>query len=198
MDGVVEGLGRRQVRPERLLHDDPGPLDQAGPVQALDHGPGRRWGDAQVVEPPGLPVQPPLGPGHRLGQAGRAVGLRGEVEPGPELLPVRLDDLPPGELLTGRQGELVELGFVEILQRGADDLVLRQQPRMGEPQQAGEELSPGQVAGGPEQHDHVGRELRRLRGRAQLRIVDGDEVGSATALTGHPPGGAVHSTWLRD
>ena len=144
MHGVVEHLGRPQVGPERLLHDDPGPLDQAGLVQALDHRPGGRRGDAQVVEAPALPSEHPLGPGHRFGQGGRPVGLGHEVDPRPEGVPVRVHDVPPGELPAGGEGEVVELRLVDLLEGGADDVAPRGAARRG---RAGADR--GGACGGP-------------------------------------------------
>jgi hypothetical protein len=85
-----------------------------------------------------------------------------------------LDDIPVGELLAGAQGEVVEPEIVEIIERGSDDLAFGQQPGMGEPEQPGQQLPPGQVARGPEQDDHVGVHARRVVHRTVVdHQVDG-------------------------
>ena len=62
----------------------------------------------------------------------------------------------------GLEGEVVELEVVELLQGGPHDLALGQQPRVGEPEQAREQLPAGQVTGGAEQHDDVGVDEGRI------------------------------------
>ena len=67
------------------------------------------------------------------------------------------------ELLAGLLREGAEAVVVELLERGADDPEAGHQPGLGEVEHAGQELPPGQVAGGPEEDDDVGVE-RRQRG----------------------------------
>ena len=50
---------------------------------------------------------------------------------------------------------LDELLGVDVLQRGADDPALLEQPGLGQPQQPGQQLALGQVAGRTEEHDDV-------------------------------------------
>ena len=53
----VELLGRLEVGAERLLHDDPGPLDEARLRELADDGQGRLRRHAQVVQPADLAVR---------------------------------------------------------------------------------------------------------------------------------------------
>ena len=132
------------------------------------------------MEPPGLAAEELLGPGHGLGQGVGPVALGDVVEPGPEGGPVVLDDVLAGELPAGLEGELVELGLVDLLEGGADDLALGQQAGVGQPEQPGQQLAARQVAGGPEQHDDVGQQGRRIvDGRATVgsSVVRRSDVG---------------------
>ena len=115
----------------------------------------------------------------RIGQPFVPAGERDVMEPVTEVRPVVVHDVRPGEFLARLTGEIVELPVVELLERGADDLVVGEQPGSGESQQTGEELAPGQVAGGAEEHDDVGLEgVGRLGHRIEDRwIVGGEEIG---------------------
>jgi hypothetical protein len=64
---------------------------------------------------------------------------------------------------------------VEVVERGAHDPALRQQTRLRKVEQPGQELAPGQIAGGAEQHHDV-----RTQRRDQARI---DVGGLGTHLT---------------
>ena len=63
------------------------------------------------------------------------------------------------ELLARLAGELAELVVGHLLQRGADDPDGGRQLGRREVRQAGQQLAPGEVAGGAEQHDDVGVRL---------------------------------------
>ena len=73
VDLPVQLAGALEVGPERLLHDHPGPLGEAGLAEGLDHVGGRVRRHAQVVEAPGLARQlallVPYGRRQRLGPA---------------------------------------------------------------------------------------------------------------------------------
>ena len=64
----VQGARRGQVRPERLFHDDPGPVDEPGLAEGPHDGPGRGRRHAEVVEAPRLVAELAFGLAHRLGQ----------------------------------------------------------------------------------------------------------------------------------
>ena len=47
--------------------------------------------------------------------------------------------------------------IVDLLEGGADDVDVGEQPGVGEPEEPGKEFAAGQVTGGPEEDDHMGR-----------------------------------------
>ena len=105
VDGVVEHLGRLQVGAERLLHDDPGPLDQVGLAEGA--GPRRGRPRAGCSGSGGAGSRPPSMASarcHRLGQGARPVRLGDEVEAGLEAGPVAVHDVLAGELAAGLAG----------------------------------------------------------------------------------------------
>ena len=96
-----------------------------------------------------------------------------------------LDDVGAGELLAGGQHELVELGFVEVLERGPHDVALGEEAGVGEAEQPGEQLPAGQVTGGPEQHDHVsvqGGRVVEVFGRGV--VAGGEQIGVGDSAHG--------------
>ena len=87
---AVQLLRRGQVGAERLLHDDPGALDELGVVEHVHDGQGCLRRDAQVVQPARLLVaELRLGLGHGLAQrlgptgAGRPAQPLAELRPSP-------------------------------------------------------------------------------------------------------------------
>ncbi len=154
----VELLRGRQVGAERLLHDDPGPLDQPGLRQLAYDGQGGLGRHAQVVQPADLPVglrrELLLGLGDGVGQRLRAVALPHEREPAGEVVPAGLVERS-AELVDALPGELDEPLGVQVVQRRTDDAAVAEQPRLEQVQQTGEQLAASQVAGGSEEHDHV-------------------------------------------
>ena len=128
-----------------------------GRLELVDHverGLGR---DAEVVEAAYVARRRPARPRPRApGRDGLAAGrLRDVAEQRRERRPPLVGDLALAELLAGRPGELVELLVVEVLHRGADDPGVVEQVGLGQPQQPGQQLAAGQVAGRAEQHDDV-------------------------------------------
>ena len=114
---------------------------------------------AQVVQPVARPVA-----------AGRLVGLVDDglepvgarlpgrpPEPLLELLPVLLLDLVRRELVDRPAGEVDEGVPVVLVEGGADDLEVAQQPGLEQVQQARQQLALGQVARGPDEDDRDGR-----------------------------------------
>ena len=111
---LVEGLVHRvveddravEVGAERLLHDDPGAVDQLRVAQGLDDDRGGRRGDAHVVDAPDVAAADVrLGRFDRLAQPLGAGRRRHVVEPGGEGLPLLLGERVGGELLDRLLGE---------------------------------------------------------------------------------------------
>ena len=176
---VVEGHGGREVGAERLLHDDPRPLDQAGLVELVDHVERRLGRHREVVQEAYVALDAELrrGLAHRVGQRVRPVALRDVGEHRGEPLPLPVVELALAELRAGVPAPLDELRGVHVLQRGADDPGVLEQAGLGEPQQPGQQLAPGQVAGRTEEHDDV-RGGHRVDARAhklpRYYALDGD------------------------
>ena len=202
VDGSVQGLRRREVRAEGLLHDHPRPLGQTGVAQrADDPGHGRR-GNREVDEPVGLAAELVLGPVDGVREVVGGAGVGGRVgEPRGELVPGLVRRLAAAELVDGHAGERPKLVVDERPPRSADDPVpLGEQAGDGEVEEAGDQLALGQVARGPKQHDDVvvrdragvetpgrswcghGHALKSPRGRRSLhRRPPGDGPTSARA-----------------
>ena len=184
----VQLTGAVEVGPERLLHDDPGPVGEPGLPEGPHHGVGGVGRDAQVVEAPGLGVEGGLEGPDRLGQPVHAV-VPGHVADAPrELVPVLVGDAAPGELVAGRPGDAVVLPLVERLERGGHDVAVGQHAGPRQVEQAGQELPLGQVAGGAEQDDDVrawrvrdpgGRAAPRRRAPRRRAGPGGGVVGTA-------------------
>ena len=155
---VVEPARALEVGAEGLLHHDPRLLDQPGLVE-LAHDVERRLGrDAQVmqeVDRPAAPGQVGLGGTDRLGERGRAGGLRHVAEQPRELVPLLRGQAAVAELVAGTARDPDELGRVDVLERGADDPRVVDEAGLPEVHETRQQLAPGQVAGGPEQHDDV-------------------------------------------
>ena len=159
VDGLVQGLRRREVGAEGLLHDHPRALGQTGVAQrADDPGHGRR-GNREVDEPVGLAADLLLGPVDGVREVVGGAGVGGRVgEPRGELVPGLVRRLAAAELVDGHAGERPELVVGERPPRSADDPVpLGEQAGDGEVEEAGDQLALGQVARGPKQHDRRGR-----------------------------------------
>ncbi len=154
---AVEGDGGREVGAERLLHDDPGPLHQAGLVELVDHVERRLGRDREVVQEAYVALDAELrrGLAHRVGQRVRSVSLRDVGEHRGEPLPLPVLELALAELGAGDPAQLDELRGVDVLQRRADDPGVLEQARLGQLQQPRHELAPGEVAGRTEEHDDV-------------------------------------------
>jgi hypothetical protein len=167
----VELLGAGHVHAERLLHDDPRPLDQAGLVEHPHDRQRGRGRHAQVVEPAAVAAQGALGVGHGLGQRLRPAVLGDERHLALEVGPLVVGDRSGGVLLVGPSGQVTEPGVVELVERRADDADVGHEPRHRQPHETGQQLALGQVAGGAEQHDDVGFDRRHQA------PVDVDRVG---------------------
>ena len=155
----VQLLCALQVGPERLLHDDPAPLDQSGLLELVDHRERCLGGHREVVEALELTEALALGlldgAAQTLGAglAGRPVEELGELPPplGVAVVAAELDD----RLVC----ELEERLAVVLVEGGADDPEVAHQARLEEVEHAGQELAARQVAGRTEEDD--GRGLER-------------------------------------
>ena len=155
----IERDGALQVGAEGLLHDDARALDQAGRTQQAHRRQRRARGHAQVVQPAALGAQVLLGGLDRRAQRLRPGRQRHIVEAGGEVLPVRLGHPPAGELVE-RAARLPPEGLdIDVVERHADDAAAGNEAGRGQVVQAGQQLAPGQVAGGAEQDD----DLRKAR-----------------------------------
>jgi hypothetical protein len=150
---LVEAPGAREVGAERLLEHEAGTIGEAGGPQR-GHELGERAGrDREVVQPPRVPSELRLGRRDGLLERARVIGAEGgEGQP--------LGEQPP-LLPRGVVGERPARLFPEVVvgtrpSRGPDDPeVLGHQARAVEVVEAGQELPPGQVAGGAVQDDRV-------------------------------------------
>jgi hypothetical protein len=94
----------------------------------------------------------------RLGDVGDERG-----EPGPFVVV----EIGLAELRARRSRLLDELRSGQVLQRGADDPGVREEPGQGQPLQPGQQLAAGEIARRAEEHDDV---------RSGHSIDDGHEV----------------------
>ena len=154
--GVVQRDGAGQVGAERLLHDDPGTLDQFRVRQQLDHRARRRRRDAQVVQPARFPdVHLLFGAGHRLGHRLRPAARRAEAQTLLEIRPLEQRDPARRELVTGVARQLTEILVAELPGCAPDDPVLGHHPHLRQVKESRQQLARRQVSGRAEQHDHV-------------------------------------------
>lgn len=106
-----------QIGAERLLHDHPGPVDQAGPVEHADdvQRGGRR--DAQVVQAPDVLTELFLGRGDGRGQGLRARRGRHIAQVGGEGLPLVPDRHMLAEVVDSGLRERTEVVVRHFVQR---------------------------------------------------------------------------------
>ena len=159
-----------QVGAERLLHDDPAVLDQPGVAERVHHRERRLRRHREVVQPGVLLVAAALRLGDRGLEVVRPVGRPEEVLG--ELLELLLVLGVVAELLDRLAGEVDERLPGVLVERGADDLDVRQQARAPQVQHPGQQLAPAQVTGGTEQDDRRGRPRGAL-GRLMHRTSSG-------------------------
>ena len=152
----VEGLGTGQVGAEGLLHDDPGPLRQAGRPEGAHHGPCRGGGDAQVVEAARLAAEGGLQSGH-LGRQSLDAGTDGDIgQATGEVVPLLVGHSAPGtEVIGCHFGELAPPLVVELVEGGADDPAFGEKTLDGQVEQRRQQLALCQVTGGSEEHDEM-------------------------------------------
>ena len=143
----------RQIGAERLFHDDPGALDEAGFRQQAHGRQGGIGRHAQIVHAAALVAQFPLRLGHRRLEGVGARADRHIVQRLGKGGPVRLVHLSAGELIERLARDLAEAVGVDLVQRDADDPATGNEPGARQMEQAGQQLAPRQVAGGADQ-DH--------------------------------------------
>ncbi len=163
MECRVERPCAAEVGAERLLDDDPRPLGEAGLADGANDVVGRLRRDAEVVQPARHTVQLTLGDGDRRRQTLRTAALVDVGQLAGEGIPLLVVERLVGELVAGLARQLAEHVVVEVVERRADDPELGHQARLGQPEQARQQLAAGQVARRAEQHDHVRREGRHQR-----------------------------------
>ena len=172
----VELSSAGEIGTERLLHDDPRPIGEARLGERADDGTRRRGRHAQVVQPPRLATELALGLGHGGRESGSTAAATDVAKLAFERRPLLLGHGAAGELVAGDAGELAEAFVVEIVERGAHDPAVGYKTSSRQVQQAGQQLAPGQVAIGAEQHDDVGCQRRHQRSVDVARVcVHGHE-----------------------
>src|SRR5579875_3705157 len=156
--GITAEAARLAEPAELDLHPARPEIGVAEPEHGDDRREGRRR-DGEVEQAPWVPADRLAGHGDRLGQRLGVVGVGGaEAEPALERLPGRAGGAGQAELGDRGPGVGAELVLAhrEPRGRGADHPVpVGQQAGLGQVEQAGQQLAPGQVAGRAEQHDDV-------------------------------------------
>ena len=112
------------------------------------------------MESPGCPPEGGLGALDGPGQPRRPGRPRDVADAVAKAVPVVVGHLATGELVAGGAGQELVLVVVEILERGGHDPALREETGPRKMEEAGQELTSGQITGGPEQGDHVGGDGR--------------------------------------
>ena len=136
-----------------------GPLDQPRLGQQADRRERRVGRHAQVVDPPALPAQRPLGGLDRGAQRRRPCGKPYVVEAHRELRPGDVGHGAVAERVERLAGDGAKPVGVDVVERDADDAAAGDEPGARQVEQARQELAPRQVAGGADQDDHL-REAR--------------------------------------
>jgi hypothetical protein len=103
-----------------------------------------------------LARQERLGPRHGLAQGVRPGGDRHVVQPLGELAPVGVTDVAGAVLTDGDQRQVPEGIGIHLVEAGADDAQVVDEPGLEEVQQPRDELALGEVPRGSEEHDGRG------------------------------------------
>jgi hypothetical protein len=116
-------------------------------------------------------MQPPAFAAQRLfgafdgGLQRRGTGAQRHVsQAGRKGGPVGLADLARAELFQTGACDALEGRGIDVVQRHADDAAARDEAGAGQMEQAGQQLAARQVAGGTEQHHHLGMSRADARG----------------------------------
>ena len=160
LEGPVQQLVQRprrgEVGPERLLEDDPGAGDEALIAEALDHLGVRARRQRQVVQQPRLSADLLDGAADRVSQGLEAVAEVGRPQRRGESLPRLGRNRSVTALVHRLADEGGELPVVHLPPGDADDdEALGHQSRIREVEHPREQLAPREVAGRPEEDDHV-------------------------------------------
>ena len=146
-------------------------LDQVRLAQQLHRRQRRVRRHAQVVQPAALATEGLLGPAHGRRQAGGTGGQRHVVEPAAKALQSGSLTLRVENSSSAPRAMPAKAVGVDVVERHADDAAARDEPGARQVVQAGQQLAPRQVAGGADQHDHLG----------QLRTVSLDGFSSLSS-----------------
>jgi hypothetical protein len=180
VQALVERARRGQVVTEGLLDDQPGPFAETG----AEHRPHRPEGvgrHRQVDQPRQIASKLLLGPGHCLHEGvGLIGGGRREGQALCEQRPVLLGELLAAKLaksLLNMRAKALGVRRAVGAPGANDPEVLGHHSRHGEVKQAGQQFALGQVAGRPEQNQHL---VSRARRRQRERISRGGGRGHLT------------------
>ena len=182
----VELDRRGVVGAERLLHDDPAPLDEARLGDGLDRGQGGLGRHGEVVQPQlGVPGQQFLGGSHRCAQGLGPRRQRDVVQPLGEFPPLRLVELARRELLDRLGGDLPVVVVALLATRHRDQVeALGQGALVRQVVDRGQQLALGQVARATEDHERRGvdrQPLEALDERVLLLRGGGHQPARSTA-----------------
>jgi len=191
VEDLVQFLVQRhragQVGAEGLFHDDAGVLHQPRLGQQAHRRQRRTGRHAEVVQAAALGAQRGFGPVHRGGQGLGAGRQRHVVQQFGKRRPVGVAEFPAEKLIECAARRQAEAVGVQVVERHADDAATGDEPRVGQVEQARQQLAPRQVAGGAEQHDH----LRKLRTDAGRNLGQGDLLVRAPSAAPAAPGGVL-------
>ncbi len=151
----VQRYRARQIRAEGFLHHDARALHELGLAQQAHRGQSRIRGHAQVVQPPALAVEGPLGSVHGGLECLRACGERDVVQTLREARPVTVLCLACGELVHSLFCDLAEPLGVELVQRYANDAATGNETDAGQVEESRKQLAPPQIARRAHEHDDM-------------------------------------------
>jgi hypothetical protein len=170
---LVERDRAFQVGAERFLHDHTGVLDELRFLQHFDHRDRSGGRHAEVVQPHATLPELLLRLGYGGRQLLRACRARHVAQDLGELLPLlrrepltdpafQGDILEVAVLLGRGLGERLEVLVAHLLERRGNDPDRRREARGCQVRETGQQLAAREVAGGPEKHDHMGRDALGL------------------------------------
>jgi hypothetical protein len=185
VDLVVELAGGGQVVAEGLLDDHARMLGQPRRGEALDDGAEQEGRDLEVED-----RRARVRDGRR--EALERVAVAEVARDVGEARDEALEELVVERLAAGHDGVVRPLAQVverPVVDRDADDRAV-EQPAALEPVQRSEGHLLGEIAGDPEDHEHVGRLLRvgrlRLGRRARLGCYCGGHASALSPVQGRP------------
>ena len=153
----VQLAGRGEVGAERLLEDDPRPRRRAPSLPSALDRPAAPRRQREVVQQPRSP--PSSSPRPARPRSGRRASKPSPTEANRSDSAKRSQAPVAGsrpQLLDRRRAQAANSSSPSLAPRGADDdEALRHQPRLREVEHPRQQLAPRQVAGRPEEDDHV-------------------------------------------